>query len=154
MDQVSLKTAFLTDMHAVLDCIRQVLTQETSGGTIYIGGSAVKFLINHVLPLCEESDCNAAVALAFPALSGRDFTHSSYLYQLNQMAKKVRITTKATHNILLTASALVLISAQTTGKQLENDHVSGIIIQEPMEIQKARAYCDAIWSGGFPLRIG
>lgn len=154
MDQVNSKTAFLPNMHAVLDCVRQVLTQENSEDRIYIGGSAVKFLINHVLPLCEEVNCNAAVALAFPALTGRDFTNSSYLYQLNQMAKKVRITAKATHNIVLTDKAMILISAHTAGKQLEEDHITGVVLQEPGEIEKARAYCDAIWSDGFPLRIG
>ncbi len=147
-------TTVLLDLDSVMKCIQNIFELDKSGDYLYIGGSSVKFMVNNVLVHLNSSDFENNIFIALPTLTSKDFTNSSFLYQLNNIATKIRITMKARHNIILTSKHLIYVSDYANGKVPENEHVMGIMLSDPEEIRKARKYCDEIWSAGFPLHFG
>ncbi len=144
------KPSFLRDSSELLNLIKHNLLYEAKK-YVYIVGCAGKFVLNDVLSIVRDKQLKIEISVVLQSLKDIKFTSPSLLYLINKPGQRVRISSRAAHNLIVTDNCLVLVSVAS--EKLNDNRLCGVVIYDKDELKKAVGYCQDLWDNGFPLHF-
>jgi hypothetical protein len=143
------RVLFLQNTEEVIRAISSLL-DNNEGERIYVCGPADKAILDHIFDSLDQNRKNVEVRIILPALVRGDYLKGSLLYQINRLAGRTRLTSKALHSIIASPKGSLLISASNLKDQ---DRLCGVLIREDEENRKVQTFCQKLWDSGLPLRL-
>lgn len=142
---------FLRGSKMLLETLKKAVIEDDSR-YVYIIGKDTKFIVNNVLKAIVNTDeYKKNVYVVLHSLTGKEFSSTSFLYLISKLAGRIRISNKASHNLIVTETTLIFASVGY--ESAEDDWICGVAIYNEEELKKAEKYCQELWENGYALRF-
>ena len=140
---------FLRGSKMMLETLKKAVIEDDSK-YVYIIGKDTNFIVNNVLKAIADTDeYEKNLYIVLHSLTGKEFSTTSFLYLMSKLADRIRISEKASHNLIVTETTLIFTSIGN--KSAEDDWVCGVAIYDKAELEKAKKYCQELWENGYAL---
>lgn len=141
---------FLVGSDAVLDAAKSIVSSARNS-QVYISGSFIKPMTDVLMSMLNEKSLNPHIFMIVPSITGKDYAGTSFLYYVNLLSKRIRINSRAVHNILAGSEEMLLLSYFS--KKFGEYTISGVWVKDRMEAVKAANYCLELWNSSLPLHF-
>jgi len=141
---------FLIDSNSVLDAAKSILSS-AHNSHIYISGPFIRPMTDVLMSILNEKSSNPHIFMVVPSITGKDYAGTSFLYYVNLLSRRIRINSKAVHNILAGTEEMLLISYSS--RKFGEYTISGVWVKDRMESAKASGYCLELWNNSLPLHF-
>lgn len=142
---------FLRGSKMLLETLRKAVIEDDSK-YVYIIGKDTKFIVNNVLKAIANTDeYKKNLYIVLHSLTGKEFSSTSFLYLISKLAERIRISEKASHNLIVTETTLIFTSVGY--ESAEDDWICGVAIYDKAELEKAEKYCQELWENGYALHF-
>lgn len=144
---------FLRGSKMLLETLKKAVIEDDSK-YVYIIGKDTKFIVNNVLKAIADTDeYKKNLYIVLHSLTSKEFSSTSFLYLISKLGERIRISEKASHNLIVTETALIFASAGYESEDGEDDWVCGVAIYDKAELEKAEKYCQELWEKGYALSL-
>lgn len=143
---------FLAGTNEVLEAAISIV--ETSReSNVYISGPFIKPMTELLLTMLNEKgfNSNSNIYMIVPSMSGKDYAGTSFLYYVNLLSKRIRINSRAVHNILAGRDEMLHISYHS--KKFGEYTITGAWLKDVQQAEKAVNYCLELWKNSLPLHF-
>lgn len=141
---------FLVGADAVLDAAKSIVSSARNSH-VYISGPFIKPMTDVLMSMLNEKSLNPHIFMVVPSITGKDYAGTSFLYYVNLLSKRIRINSRAVHNILAGSEEMLLLSYFS--KKFGEYTISGVWVKDRMEAAKAANYCLELWNNSLPLHF-
>ena len=141
---------FLIDSNSVLDAAKSIVSSARNSH-VYISGPFIKPMTDVLMSVLNEKSFNPHIFMVVPSITSKDYAGSSFLYYVNLLAKRIRINSRAVHNILSGSEEMLLLSYSS--RKFGEYSISGVWVKDRMEAAKASGYCLELWNSSLPLHF-
>lgn len=141
---------FLIDSNSVLDAAKSIVSSARNSH-IYISGPFIKPMTDVLMSVLNEKSFNPHIFMVVPSITSKDYAGTSFLYYVNLLSKRIRINSRAVHNILSGSEEMLLLSYSS--RKFGEYSISGVWVKDRMEAAKASGYCLELWNSSLPLHF-
>ncbi len=141
---------FLVGSDAVLAAAKSIISGARDSH-VYISGPFIKPMTDVLMSMLNEKSFNPHIFMIVPSITGKDYAGTSFLYYVNLLSKRIRINSRAVHNILSGSEEMLLLSYFS--KKFGEYTISGVWVKDRMEAAKASGYCLELWNASLPLHF-
>ena len=100
---------FLIDANSVLDAAKSIVSSARNSH-VYISGPFIKPMTDVLMSTLNEKSFNPHIFMVVPSIKSKDYAGTSFLYYVNLLSKRIRINSRAVHNILSGSEEMLLLS--------------------------------------------
>lgn len=151
MNENTTYAEILFNLDEVMSAVKPLLTAQSSS-QVYISGPFLKPLIDSYLTLIKEGNANPHIFIIVPSITGKDYAGTSLLYYVNMLHVKMKVNSRAVHNIIADKENLFHISY--TSRIMGENCLTGAHIKNHLEAAKAISYCLELWNNSLPFQLG
>ena len=115
-------------------------SQECNGEVLYIG-PVIRPVFSKILERLENNAGELRVRFVLPALTGKDFHGSSFLYNFQILAEKARVESDARDTLLISRDCVLFIN----DKAIREGTISAIEVKNKAAVAQMNYYFEKIW---------
>jgi len=150
MTEYSSVAEFLIGPDAVLNASKSIISSARNTH-VYISGQFIKPMTDVLMSMLNEKSLNPHIFMVVPSITGKDYAGTSFLYYVNLLSKRIRINSRAVHNIVAGNDEMLLLSYYS--KRFGEYTISGVWVKDRIEAAKAVNYCLELWNNSLPLHF-